>query len=91
MRQGNITDFDIPGSSGSIASGINDAGVIVGYWQVQNQLLVDSFVRDAAGNVRTFAAPYNNYGTLAISINDNGQIAGYWQDDMSFANYGFEQ
>jgi uncharacterized membrane protein len=89
--EGTVTDFEIPGSSASIASGINDGGTIIGYWMVTNQLAVDSFVRDIAGNITTFAAPSNNYGTFATSINAKGQIIGNWQDNVSFVYHGFVQ
>jgi len=85
---GKVTDFDVPDSSFTIAAGINNAGVVVGFWGVQHQTLQKSFVRTAAGHISTFAAPDPNSTTNANSINADGTITGSWMD-MNYVFHGF--
>jgi hypothetical protein len=85
---GKVTDFDVPDSAFTIAAGINNAGVVVGYWGVQNQILQKSFVRNATGHISTFAAPDPNSTTNANSINAHGTITGSWMD-MNSVFHGF--
>jgi hypothetical protein len=87
---GTVIDFDVPDCDLAVAAGINDAGVVVGYAAVTNTVTVESFERDAAGNISTFTAPVLNYQTNAQAINASGTIAGNWVD-LNFVYHGFVQ
>ena len=67
------TTIDVPGSSGTVASGINDAGVVAGYYRLGRNFI--SFVRSLDGILTSFDAPGSNF-TKATGVNDAGEIAG---------------
>jgi uncharacterized membrane protein len=73
---GNITIFDVPGSAGSMASGINDAGQIVGSYFTPDGGL-HGFLRGPGGAVNSFDVPAAAY-TSATGLNDFGQVVGVY-------------
>jgi len=88
--------FDVTGAGrayqqGTVASGINTAGVIAGYYYDALDV-AHGFVRTAAGAITTFdavgAGTGANQGTFAIGINTGGKIAGYYVDAGN-ASHGF--
>jgi probable HAF family extracellular repeat protein len=78
---GVFTTFVVPGASSTVASGINDGGRIVGYFDDATGR--HGFVY-SGGVFTAFDAPgaYFNgaYDTAATGINDSGQIVGYFFD-----------
>ncbi len=67
------TTFDPPGSLNTSATGINDSGVITGYYFDGGQ--VRGFVRASDGTITTFDPP-GSLNTIATGINDSGVITG---------------
>lgn len=76
---GNITTFD------GIPTGINDAGVIVGYFfdfSADTSGLHCCFVRERQGNTSVFGVPVVNpaqrfHWGISVAVNNRGEIAGY--------------
>lgn len=59
--------------------GINESGVIVGYFYSDSGSDY-AFVRDAAGNITNITVPFSNTATQATGINRGGQIIGNYTD-----------
>ncbi|MGA2072901.1 MAG: hypothetical protein ABSH52_05290 [Terriglobia bacterium] len=95
---GALTTFDAPGAGigtnfnqGTLAKGINPAGVITGYY-VDASNVAHGFLRARDGAFITFDAPdagadYNG-GTFAVGINPAGVITGFYYD-ADFVSHGF--
>src|SRR5207244_6442987 len=75
LDHGSDTTLDVPGSTSTVASGINDSGQIVGYYE------------DAGGTWHGFLLDQGSYTTLdvpgsertyATGINASGQIVGWY-------------
>jgi hypothetical protein len=75
-RQGTITSFDPPGSSGTLAQSIDISGAIAGYYNDANSL-PHGFVRSPQGMITSFDPPRASF-TYAIGINDLGVITGWY-------------
>lgn len=69
------TIFDVPGSSRTLALGINEKGEIVGRYVSAGQN--HGFLRDASGNLTTVDYPGSSF-SVASSINDSGAILGWY-------------
>jgi len=67
-----FTTIDVPGSAQTVASGINDAGQIVGYYNGHGFLLSN-------GSYTTLDATGSSV-TQALGINNAGQIVGSYGD-----------
>ena len=65
-------------TSGSVATGINASGVIVGYYQSAGAN--HSFVRDANGTYHTLDDPFAVNGTFAYDVNASGPVVGFYYD-----------
>jgi uncharacterized membrane protein len=63
----------VPGATYTLASGINDAGQIVGAFS--DGITTHGFL-DTAGSFTTIDVPYK-IESYALGINDAGQIVGY--------------
>ena len=72
-----ITSFDPPGSFGTFASTINDAGEITGYYW-DSSYSPHGFVRDASGTITSFDPPGSGW-TEPTSINPAGEITGWYR------------
>ena len=83
---GGVTDFDMPGATDTVPSGMNDSAVIVGEWFDGHTNR--GFQRDASGTLTSFFAPGPNQGTYPAGINNNGKITGYYWDTANTA-HGF--
>jgi uncharacterized membrane protein len=77
-------DAPFPGTSDTDARGINNAGVIVGEYDVPTNIpglgtvpIPNGFMRDAAGNFTQIHVP-NSVGTIARGINDSGDVVGWY-------------
>jgi hypothetical protein len=66
--------FDPPGSTGTMVSGINNSGQMVGIYQ--DSAGWHGFLRSADGTITTFDAPDAFPYTVPSAINDRGEIAG---------------
>jgi probable HAF family extracellular repeat protein len=75
LRQpnGTVTTFQI-GSLDTRARGVNDAGVIVGFYN-----MMDAFVETSPGSFSFFDFPGASL-TIAEGINDSDEISGNWFD-----------
>jgi hypothetical protein len=97
-RDGAFTTFDAPGAGigtnynqGTLALGINPAGVITGFYVDANNV-AHGYLRARDGAFTTFDAPdagadYNG-GTFAESINPAGIITEHYYD-ASYVGHGF--
>ena len=84
-RGGNLTIFDAPNSSQTIALSINDSGDVTGYLYDVNLHRTRGFVRNRDGTVTVFDPP-NSWYTYPTSINNSGDVTGEFGD----ANYGYK-
>src|SRR5207302_3211005 len=73
-----FTTIDVPGATGTTASGINGTGQIVGIY-VDTGGLSHGFLRDAGGTYSAIDIP-GATSTAASGINDIGQIVGSFLD-----------
>jgi hypothetical protein len=80
-QSGKIIEFDAPGATETIPSGINSANSTAGYY-TDSQYVYHGFIRDTSGNLTSFdepdAAQGAYLGTLPLAINDAGEVAGYY-------------
>src|SRR5918997_11872 len=76
----NPTQIDVPGEVDTVATGINDAGQIVGYFSFTHGFL------DTGGNFTQIDVP-GEADTVAFGINDAGQIVGSFLDSTGI--HGF--
>jgi len=85
---GTFTTFDPPGSTLTVAAGINPAGVITGFWSATGHFGVKhGFLRTRDGALTTFDPPGSTF-TFPASINPAGAITGYY-GDASGITHGF--
>ena len=94
-----IVSFDAPGAdtvadsfNGTFASGVNNLGVIAGYYVDANNVY-HGFLRSPGGEITTFDAPGADItdaydGTSPSSINDLGVVTGSFYDASGFS-HGF--
>ena len=85
-----VARFNYPGAASSAASGINDAGAVVGYFLVPGAGYANGFERYPDG---TFTAPIiypgsTVYQTIPTAIDNNGTIAG-WYNTEPGSTHGF--
>ena len=74
--------FDLPGSMGTYAESINNAGVVTGWYSDQTDTNRYSFIRHRNGTLTTFGVP-GSTTTQASAINDAGYVAGIFIDPAS--------
>jgi probable HAF family extracellular repeat protein len=76
-RSGSFTTIYVPGSTFTIAYGINNLGQIVGYFGVPSpgNNIAHGFIYEG-GNFTTIDDPDAKYFTVVSGINDQGQIVG---------------
>ena len=85
---GAITAFDVPGSSWTFPSSINDKGMIAGrYLDDTSAPTWHGFARFPDGTVEIVDVP-GSVLTEASSINDKGMITGLWEDSQ-YVIHGF--
>jgi hypothetical protein len=83
---GSFTTFDPKGSIATMATGINTAGTVTGYYN-DSKGMTHGFVRTSDGTITTFD-PKGSVATEALSINQNGEIAGWYRDKSgTFENF----
>ncbi len=82
------TNFDVPGASGALSTGINKWGSVTGYYDGPS-VNYDGFVCQASsGTVITFILPGAG-ATYPLSINASGWTVGYYQDSKVGSLHGF--
>jgi uncharacterized membrane protein len=85
---GSFTPIDFPGTtSGSVVTGINSAGDIVGSWSSSTAPVTGNGFLLSNSIYTTLNFPTATV-TAAFGINDNGDISGYFQD-AAMAYHGF--
>ena len=84
---GVIISIDVPGAASTYVTGINRAGVIAGYYGVDN--LSIGYLRDPDGVFTTFRVP-GSPATHTAGINSEGKIVGFYADS-SGVYHGFER
>lgn len=72
---GQAVALDFPGAAITGASGINDAGYVVGFSRTSASALPQGFIRDPSGNFTVYNAP-GALATVVYSINNAGDLAG---------------
>ena|SRR5215813_13199057 len=83
------TTIDDPAANsgvGTVATGINNAGQIVGYY-VNASGVYQGFLY-SGGTYTALSDPLGTNGTYALGINDSGQIVGYYFDS-NHVQHGF--
>jgi hypothetical protein len=84
-----IAIFDPDGSTGTIPTGINAEGVIVGYYNAGGNAY-HSFLRVPDGTITKLDDVSGGAGaTFAMSINQSGDITGYFASAYLAASHGF--
>lgn len=78
------SNIQVPGSTGTSPTGINNKGEVVGNYQSSNGVF--GFVL-SNGTYTTISCPSATTGTFAVGINDNGVIVGYYGTTLQ--NHGF--
>ncbi len=87
LRTGkNYSNIDHPGSYYTIASNINDAGLIIGTYSQNASDTLHGFVLKKG--VYTTLDPDGSIFTEPVGINSNGVIVGFWVDQNQFS-HGF--
>jgi probable HAF family extracellular repeat protein len=85
-----FTQIDAPGvndADNTQALGINDAGQIVGSFQIGSTDTVFGFI-DTGGTFTHFEVPGSHY-TVASGINGSSQIVGWFQSPVTDVSHGF--
>jgi uncharacterized membrane protein len=85
LKDGVLTMLDFPGASETFALGINDAGIVDGYWDLLdadfNTLAVHGFTwKDGAFTQFDFPGAQ---ATAFFGINARGDLVGVWLPDLS--------
>jgi hypothetical protein len=88
-----FSTFSVPGSSTMFVVGINDQGVVVGYYTIP-QGATKGFVRSANGQLKTIVDPQDKGGltngfTRALGINIEGIVVGDFLNTAAGAYEGF--
>lgn len=86
LINGQLTYLNVPGASGTFASGINDRGQIVGFYTDSNYSAY-AFVYDK-GVYTTLDVPDAVNGAAAVGINNWGEVMGNYTDS-SFNQHAF--
>ena len=82
-----FTELNFPGSQGTVASGINDLGQVVGYYAGLGPGPSNRGFLYQNGGFTPFDVPGSN-GTVPFGINNSGAITGYYFDNNGVA-HGF--
>ncbi len=80
-------NFDVPGASGAVPTGVNKWGSVTGYYATSTAGYNGFVYQASTGVVNTFTIPGVSR-TYALSINAGGWVVGYY-DDKSGVHHGF--
>ena len=79
-HNGTFLNIDFPGAQRTVAYGINDSGIVVGYY---NPIATNDYYGFAWKNGQFISFKYtHSKATLAFSINGSGQIVGEYSFDL---------
>jgi probable HAF family extracellular repeat protein len=87
LTAGSYVAINPPGSPGSYAYGINNAGAVVGFFCAALPCQQEGFLY-SAGVYTTIAVP-GAYATQAFGINDLGEVVGIFQSGAGAPDSGF--
>jgi hypothetical protein len=82
-----IITFDPPGSTNTLALGINPAGAITGFYADGSAF--HGFVRSPDGTFATFDVPGAMFLSSTMDINPAGAITGFSDDGYPSPSHGF--
>jgi probable HAF family extracellular repeat protein len=86
LSGGKYTNIDVPNAAFAFATGIDDAGRIVGFYADSSGY--HGFLLSGR-KYTTLDDPNADSGTLATGINDRGQIVGWYADASPVKAHGF--
>jgi probable HAF family extracellular repeat protein len=83
---GTMTDINatVLGTFQSVATAINDDGVLVGWYQASSTDVRHAFKYDTVTSALSILTPHGTDETLALNISTNGTIGGYWNSDKTW-------
>jgi uncharacterized membrane protein len=87
VRDGQVTILDVPGASETLALGINDSGLVAGYWDLLdaygNTLAVYGFTWKDGGFLDTQINFPGAAGAGLFGVNSRGDLSGVWIPDLN--------
>lgn len=92
-ESGTMTDLGTLGGSSSLAAAINEAGTVVGWSYLGDELTQRAFAWDAAGGMRDLGAAAGNDSSAASGIDASGHAVGssytlyWWYDEYGSGLY----
>jgi uncharacterized membrane protein len=94
VTDGNVTILDVPGASETFALGINDSGLVAGYWDLLdadfNYLAIYGFTWKDGIFIDTQISYPGAAGSAVFGINARGDLSGVWLPDFfSGIEHGF--
>ena len=92
LHKGVLTTLDFPGASDTLATGINDSGTVVGYWDLvdsNGNLLISHGYTWSNGTFTQLDFPGAG-DTYIFGVNNRGDIVGEWDTGVaSTTGHGF--
>jgi uncharacterized membrane protein len=94
VRDGQVTILDVPGATDTFALGINDSGLVAGYWDLLDQngnyLANYGFTWKDGGFIDTQINFPGAAGSGLFGVNARGDLSGVWLPDFfSGIEHGF--
>jgi probable HAF family extracellular repeat protein len=85
--EGQVTILDVPGATDTFALGINDSGLVAGYWDLLdpngNTLAVYGFTWKDGGFIDTQINFPGAAGSGLFGVNARGDLSGVWVPDVN--------
>jgi uncharacterized membrane protein len=94
IRKGDLTILDVPGATDTYALGVNDSGLVAGYWDLLDQngntLAIYGFTWKDGGFIDTQINFPGAAGSGLFGVNARGDLSGVWVPDFfSGIEHGF--
>ena len=94
LSDGALTILDIPGATDTYALGVNDSGLVAGYWDLLDQngntLAIYGFTWQDGGFIDTQVNFPGAAGSGLFGVNARGDLSGVWVPDfVSGIEHGF--
>jgi uncharacterized membrane protein len=87
LSNGAVSTIDVPGASDTFALGINDSGLVVGYWDLYdangNGLAVYGFTWKDGAFINTQINFPGAAGSGLFGVNSRGDLVGVWVPDVN--------
>jgi uncharacterized membrane protein len=87
LSDGALTILDVPGATDTYALGVNDSGLVVGYWDLLDQngnaLAIYSFTWKDGGFIDTQINFPGAAGSGLFGVNARGDLSGVWLPDVN--------